>query len=976
MQKGTISLLTSPWSHTGWKRHVIASTLGCVAISSLLLLAACGGDSGSNAKETPVEDIAPREVETVYDMGRCTADREGDSLYVMDVMKDFLCTGGNWLDLNPAVPESSNAPSSSFSTPIDNPAFSSASTRPDPVATLYELGACSEAREGELVYVISEAAYFKCSGKKWSEAAAPSSSSVALSSSSACLSGQGAECHGEESSSSVLLTDVETVYDLGRCDTARQGERIFVKADTTYYTCDSAKWVADKVKGFVIENRSIMGVAQKGPFEFNSSLVLRELNDTLAPTGRTYDDEISSNKGDFVIPKVSLVYPYASLEVTGRYRNEVTGGWSEDSITLRVLTDLVTIDGQPALTRTEANINLLTHLEYNRAAYLVRKGYSVFAAKKQADQEIMTAFDFATTIKYSEDLVVFRDANDAELANGNATLLAISILFLGDRTDAQVKQAIDKFIADITPDGEWNDPLTKADMADFAYELDYSTVRAMVKSWNILEIPSYETYLTAFWNNTYGLGGCTSVRNGVVAQNTNELSKRHDEYFTCASGAWRPSTTFEKDTYGWASGKSGDLKKGDVTDTVYVYNDGWKVSPVETAIGMCTTAGKLDSTNNVWYICRDSKWQTATALEYDTYGKTCTDGIVIAGNVNENNYYACDGGTWRTATTIEKDLNGVCNASRDGFVGKSGSTYYICKSNAWTTASALEYDTYGVTCTDGIVVAGKVNTSSYYACDGGTWRTATTIEKDLNGVCNASREGFVGKSGSTYYICKSNQWTTASALEYDTYGQTCTEGKVVAGNVNTNNYYICDGGKWRTATYIDINSGTMTDSRDGKTYKTIKIGSQIWMAENLNYEISDSWCYGNKEENCEKYGRLYTWAAAMSAVPNGWHLPTNEEWDILATNVGGVANAGTKLKSKNGWNSGNGTDDYGFAAFSAGHRSSGSFYSLGSCAYFWSADEYSSAIAYSRYFNTGASMDLDGNNKSSAISVRLVKDSE
>ena len=413
-----------------------------------------------------------------------------------------------------------------------------------------------------------------------------------------------------------------------------------------------------------------------------------------------------------------------------------------------------------------------------------------------------------------------------------------------------------------------------------------------------------------------------------------------------------------------------------MTDTVYVYNDGWKVSPVETAIGMCTTAGKLDSTNNVWYICRDSKWQTATALEYDTYGKTCTDGIVIAGNVNENNYYACDGGTWRTATTIEKDLNGVCNASRDGFVGKSGSTYYICKSNAWTTASALEYDTYGVTCTDGIVVAGKVNTSSYYACDGGTWRTATTIEKDLNGVCNASREGFVGKSGSTYYICKSNQWTTASALEYDTYGQTCTEGKVVAGNVNTNNYYICDGGKWRTATYIDINSGTMTDSRDGKTYKTIKIGSQIWMAENLNYEISDSWCYGNKEENCEKYGRLYTWAAAMSAVPNGWHLPTNEEWDILATNVGGVANAGTKLKSKNGWNSGNGTDDYGFAAFSAGHRSSGSFYSLGSCAYFWSADEYSSAIAYSRYFNTGASMDLDGNNKSSAISVRLVKDSE
>ena len=149
------------------------------------------------------------------------------------------------------------------------------------------------------------------------------------------------------------------------------------------------------------------------------------------------------------------------------------------------------------------------------------------------------------------------------------------------------------------------------------------------------------------------------------------------------------------------------------------------------------------------------------------------------------------------------------------------------------------------------------------------------------------------------------------------------------------------------------------------------------MAENLNYEISDSWCYGNKEENCEKYGRLYTWAAAMSAVPNGWHLPTNEEWGILATNVGGVANAGTKLKSKNRWDSGNGTDDYGFSVFPAGIRYSGSFRNLGSLAYFWTATGYSSADAYYRYLSTGASMFSNYNDKTDyAYSVRLVKDSE
>ena len=148
------------------------------------------------------------------------------------------------------------------------------------------------------------------------------------------------------------------------------------------------------------------------------------------------------------------------------------------------------------------------------------------------------------------------------------------------------------------------------------------------------------------------------------------------------------------------------------------------------------------------------------------------------------------------------------------------------------------------------------------------------------------------------------------------------------------------------------------------------------MAENLNYEISDSWCYGNKEDNCEKYGRLYTWAAAMSAVPNGWHLPTNEEWGILATNVGGVANAGTKLKSKNGWDSGNGTDDYGFAAFPAGYQFSGSFSGLGSYAYFWTATDFSSSSAYCRGFSAGASMDSYYDNESNGYSVRLVKDSE
>lgn len=116
-----------------------------------------------------------------------------------------------------------------------------------------------------------------------------------------------------------------------------------------------------------------------------------------------------------------------------------------------------------------------------------------------------------------------------------------------------------------------------------------------------------------------------------------------------------------------------------------------------------------------------------------------------------------------------------------------------------------------------------------------------------------------------------------------------------------------------------VAADSFTDPRDGKTYKTVKIGSQTWMAENLNYETEGSFCYENKPANCKKYGRLYTWNAALKVCPAGWHLPSKEKFDILIKTVGGEKIAGEKLKSKSGWNDdGNGSDAFGFSALPAG----------------------------------------------------------
>jgi len=104
---------------------------------------------------------------------------------------------------------------------------------------------------------------------------------------------------------------------------------------------------------------------------------------------------------------------------------------------------------------------------------------------------------------------------------------------------------------------------------------------------------------------------------------------------------------------------------------------------------------------------------------------------------------------------------------------------------------------------------------------------------------------------------------------------------------------------------------TFTDSRDGKKYKTVKIGSQTWMAQNLDYHGDDGYlglCYGDHPQqkiknpkSCQIYGRLYDWNEAMKACPKGWHLPSNKEWEILFDFVGGKEVAGKKLKAKNGW---------------------------------------------------------------------------
>lgn len=221
---------------------------------------------------------------------------------------------------------------------------------------------------------------------------------------------------------------------------------------------------------------------------------------------------------------------------------------------------------------------------------------------------------------------------------------------------------------------------------------------------------------------------------------------------------------------------------------------------------------------------------------------------------------------------------------------------------------------------------------------------------------------------------------------------TSLEGKI--GIDTTGKKVICQENKW----HIYVEYGSLTDDRDGQTYKIVNIGSQIWMAANLNYKVDSSFCYNDSVEYCEKYGRLYKWTAAVNKAenecgngktcslpsgriqgvcPEGWHLPSMAEWEMLYKAVGYESTSGTVLKSTSGWkNGGDGTDDVGFSALPIGARDANGDYGSedGYGAYFWSSTERSRDKAYGmRLFYDYSRVYPYDLNKQFAFSVRCIK---
>ena len=430
-----------------------------------------------------------------------------------------------------------------------------------------------------------------------------------------------------------------------------------------------------------IENKTISGVSQKGPFVEGASVTVQELEGkTLAQTGRSYEGKIKGDRGEFSVDVINLESQFALLKANGFYLNEVTGKESESQVTLYAFTDLSN--------RDQVNVNLLTHLEHERSIYLLKNNdLTVKKAKAQAEKEILASFGIEGDFGNSEDMNIFGTGD------GSAALLAISILMQSDLKEGAFSKRLADFASDIETDGTWDNEKVQTAIADWAAKTSikdrFASIRRNIEDWELSDkVPAFEKYVNSFWWENYKLGTCNSKREGEVKKNGNSASALKDMEFICLDGAWLEATDFSRDTFDWKDATEGDIKKGNVTETIYVFNGTeWRAADeIEAVLGGCVkaTADSVGKAGNTYYICRDGEWTEAKQIEYDTYRwEAGKDGDAKQGDVYSSTCYVYDGDAWRQGSYEDCSLGfGGCTKARKNEEQTKDGKKYVCSESS------------------------------------------------------------------------------------------------------------------------------------------------------------------------------------------------------------------------------------------------------------------------------------------------------
>ncbi len=662
---------------------------------------------------------------------------------------------------------------------------------------------------------------------------------------------------------------------------------------------DPSSYVAEKIVS--IKNKTISGYAQKGPFRAGSIVTIYELEldgETFAQTGKSFTGKVANDKGEFKIPNVSLKSQYALLQVTGYFTSEINGEGVR--ATLTAVTDLSK--------RENVNVNILTHLEYDRVLALLGKGMNFTSAKKQAGREVLAAFGIGL-----EENSVAEDLDVSGESDADAALVAISKLVLAgekegtNRDEEDLSGLLVRIAGSIGENGDWVDvsghyvpsfeggwPPGAGYYLYFSFgngffrehlkEGDYNSINKWNMAWRVS-------------NNGNGWNG----RECSVSFNSADEKYIYQFYLSWGYIGQFCTSSLE--------GKIVDVETSNPYQNTYLCKDGeWRF--------VAEARPQSDSENSVF----KKQWCENFMEEESSSFGVGKDGEIRKGGMTGLNYkYDEKENRWLEVNAMDTLLPIVCTSKYEGeFAKDNDSAYYYCgRHRRLSDLSHCEYATF-------LYVGADECSDEHY------WRKMTDVEMDILEICTTDKDGKIRKkkTGESYKCDGERGWLNISKLD-TLFPTVCTlKHRNEVAKIN-DSIYVCRSDGWRFT--WDGAYGTLEDNRDGKIYKTVKIGSQTWMAENLNYadSVKSTWLKGNSWcgnlDSCEIYGRFYSWSWELieeNVCPDGWHLPTSQEFDTLLYFVGDLgeecwlSTAVDALRStSNSWSDGGGLDAYGFSAF-------------------------------------------------------------
>lgn len=504
-----------------------------------------------------------------------------------------------------------------------------------------------------------------------------------------------------------------------------------------------------------IKDKTVSGVSQKGPFVKGASVTVYELDGkSLSQTGRSYEGKIKNERGEFSVDVVKLESQYALLKADGYYRNEITGEKSNSTVTLYAMTNLSD--------RNEVNVNLLTHLEYERSRYLVKyEKMGVGKAKLQAESEVLKSFGIEDEFENSENLNIFGEDD------GSAALLAVSVLMQGDLKEADFTERLTEYADDIEEDGVWDDKKTATKIADWAAEKSLNggltTIRDNIAGWELsADVPAFEKYVNNYWWQNYGLGSCTEKREGEVLQNTNALSEKRETYFICKKGAWRVAVgaeTIEADSACTSNNLNVYYIPPKVDgDNNYSYykctEDGWVFTTEKLNQG--TVIDERDGREYKTIGIKSQMWMGEN-LNYELENSTCYDNDGNKCNIYGRLY------TWAAAVGMPEN---ECGSYKKCTL-PSGNIQGICPSG-WHLPSLAEWekliDVVGDTSTAGKELKSSSGWNEYLGKNGNG--TDTFGFSALPAGSNHPEEGDDYREGLVAYFWSSTQCDESGSAWY------------------------------------------------------------------------------------------------------------------------------------------------------------------------------------------------------------------